>query len=182
MTERTIEEIVDTYLQKWVDAGLNMQLREIEKEMAGPKTSDGWTTWYPIPSQVTDSVIDDFEEQIGHRFPTDYRQFLQYKHFYDLNIPAASFTRPVNTWRRAQVELIFEGYPREFLIDKGYLPIASWSDWGLLCFDTNTGDGSADYPVVLWDHDGARTVTPLYNNFTDLLRSLDQTEWNKEVE
>ena len=80
------------------------------------------------------------------------------------------------------MELIFEGYPREFLIDKGYLPIASWSDWGLLCFDTNTGDGSADYPVVLWDHDGARTVTPLYNNFTDLLRSLDQTEWNKEVE
>ncbi|HMI62002.1 MAG TPA: hypothetical protein VK518_13875 [Puia sp.] len=67
MTERTIEGIVDTFLQKWIDAGLNMQPREIEKEMAGPKNSDGWTTWYAIPSQVTDSVIDDFEELIGQQ-------------------------------------------------------------------------------------------------------------------
>jgi len=182
MTERMIEEIVDSYLQKWIDAGLNMQPGEIEKEMAGPKNGDGWTTWYPIHSQVTDSVIDDFEEQIGYRFPTDYRQFLLYKHFYELNIFAASFTHAANTWRRAHVELIFESYPREFMIDKGYLPIASWSDWGMLCFDTNTGDGSTDYPVVLWDHESARKVTPFYKNFTNLLRGLDQKQQDKERE
>ena len=180
MKEKTIEEIVDTYLQKWMDAGLNMLPGEIEQEMAGPKNSDGWTIWYPIPSQVTDSVIDDFEEQIRHWLPSDYRQFLRYKHFYDLNISEANFTHPVNTWRRAHVGLIFEGYPREFLIDKGYLPIASWSDWGMLCFDTNTGDGSTAYPVVLWDHESARKVTPFYNNFTDLLRGLDQKEQDGE--
>jgi SMI1-KNR4 cell-wall len=173
MPERTIEEIVDLYLQKWADLGINMLPREIDSAMAGPTTADGWTFWYPIPSKATDEEIQDFEEQIGHRFPTDYKRYLKYKHFYDLHIAEANFTHPVNTWRREHVDMIDGGYPREFLIDKGYLSIASWSDWGLLCFDTNAGDEDHNYPVVLWDHERARHVTPLYRNFTELMRGLD---------
>lgn len=35
------------------------------------------------------------------------------------------------------MEMIFDVYPTEFLIEKGYVSFAEWSDWGLLCFDTN---------------------------------------------
>ena len=179
MTDRTIELIIDVYLQKWANLGVNMLPGEIDPAMAGPKNADGWTVWYPIQSRVTDDDIQDFEEQIGYRFPTDYKRYLKYKHFYDLQIAEADFTHPVNTWRAAHVDMIDRGYPREFLIDKGYLPIASWSDWGLLCFDTNAGDAAYNYPVVLWDHERAHHVTPLYANFTELLQGLDQEAGKK---
>jgi hypothetical protein len=182
MIERTIEEIVDSYLEKWKAIGLNKLPRPIDKEMAGPTDNEGWTTWYAIDSQVTDAEIRDFEEQIGHKFPADYKRFLKHKHFYELNISEATFTHPVNTWRRAHVGLIYEGYPREFLIDKGYLPIAGWSDWGVLCFDTNSGNREHNYPVVLWDHEMAHTVTPAYNSFTDLMRGLDSKAYQREFD
>lgn len=184
MTERTIEEIVDQYLQKWADLGINMLPGDIDPAMAGPKTAEGWTFWYPIPSRVTNEEIQDFEMQIGHNFPADYKRYLKHKHFYDLQIAEATFNHPVNTWRRAHVKMIYEGYPREFLIDRGYLPIADWSDWGLLCFDTNAGDKDHNYPVVLWDHERALNVTPLYTNFTELMRGLDleaiETDTNEQ--
>lgn len=182
MAEKTIEEIVDFHVKKWADLGLNMLPEEIEKDMAGPTNEDGWTTWYPIASKVTDAEIEDFEQLIGHRFPADYKRYLKYKHFYDLHIGEASFSHPVKVWRRAHVGLIYEGYPPEFLIDKGYLPIAGWSDWGLLCFDTNRNDGQNNYSVVQWDHDGAHRVRAFYKDFTDLLRGLDREASERELE
>ena len=111
ITERTIEAIIDLYLQKWAGLGINMLPQNIDPAMAGPTNADGWTAWYPIPSRVTDDEIRDFEEQIGHRFPVDYKRYLKYKHFYELHVGEASFTHPVNTWRRAHVNMIDSGYP-----------------------------------------------------------------------
>jgi hypothetical protein len=176
MNEIIIEQIIDTCLQKWIDAGLNKLPMDIDPEMAGEKDKEGWTTWFPIDSKVTDAEIEDFEEQIGYSFPADYKRLLKHKHFYELNISEASFTHPANTWRRAHVGLIYEGYPREFLIDKGYLPFAGWSDWGVLCFDTNAEDASPNYPIVLWDHEMARKVTPVNGNFSELMSRLNQEE------
>lgn len=182
MNERTIEQIIDTCLQKRIVAGLNKLPIKIEPEMAGEKDKEGWTMWFPIDSKVTESEIEEFEEQICHPFPADYKRLLKYKHFYDLNISEANFTHPVNTWRRALVGLIYEGYPREFLIDKGYLPFAGWSDWGMLCFDTNTDDDSHNYQIVLWDHEMARKVTPVNRNFRELMSRLDQEESERTFE
>ena len=74
--------------------------------------------------------------------------------------------------------MIFDGYPREYLIDKGYVPFADWSDWGLLCFDTNRNTNDHNYPIVLWDHEIADEVQDLYKNFYDLLVKLDEEEKN----
>ena len=182
MTDRTIEAIIDTHLQKWADAGINQRPGPIDKEMAGPTNKEGWTQWHPIPSKVTDSEIEDFEEQIGHRLPSDYKRFLKHKHFYDLYISEASFTHLANTWRTTHMKLIYGGYPREFLIDKGYLPFADWNDWGMLCFDTNADDGKHNYPVVMWDHDRPYQVKPMYRDFTDLIQNLDRQASEKELE
>lgn len=176
MNEKTIEQVIDTCLQKWIDAGFNREPIEIEPEMAGEKDSHGETTWFPIDSKVTDSEIEDFEAEIGRPFPEDYKRLLKHKHFYDLHIAEATFTHPVNIWRRIHTQLIYENWPRELLIDKGYLPFAVWSDWAMLCFDTNVDDGSHNYPIVLWDHDWAWKVTPVNKNFCELMRRLDQEE------
>ncbi len=71
--------------------------------------------------------------------------------------------------------MIFNGYPREYLIDKGYVPFANWSDWGLLCFDVDTLCDDNNYPIVLWDHDRADEVEFKYSNFENMLIELDKS-------
>jgi hypothetical protein len=69
--------------------------------------------------------------------------------------------------------MAFDGYPREFLIDQGYIPFADWSDWGMLCFDTNRRDTNYEYPIVLWDHERWDEYEPFSDNFSELLLKLD---------
>jgi hypothetical protein len=179
MNEQKIKDIIDTYLKKWIDIKLNKLPRRIETEMADPNQDkkEEWRIWYPIDSKVTDSEIEEFETQIGHKLPKDYKTFLKYKHFYQLHISEVTFCRhPVNTWRDEQIKMIFEGYPTAYIIEKGYLPFADWSDWGVLCFDTNRNNDNSNYPIVLWDHEIAEEVQDKYRNFYDLLTKLDEDE------
>lgn len=177
--EKKIKEIIDTHLKRWVDIGLNQLPGKVEDEMAEPSQDKGeeWRIWYPIDSRVTKQEVEEFENQIGHELPEDYKVFLTYKHFYELQIFEASFcSHPVKIWREKQMKKIFDYFPTEFLIDKGYLPFADWSDWGLLCFDTNRNKLDNNYPIVLWDHDIALEIEDRYTDFYELLVKLDQDE------
>lgn len=177
MKEQIIKNIIDTQLKWCLDKKLNMLPMHIEPEMADPSQdkSEDWKTWFPISSKVTDEEIEGFEKQIGIGLPKDYKTFLKHKHFYDLYILEVSFcAHPVNIWRAKQVDKIFNGWPTEFLIDRGYLPFADWSDWGLLCFDTNDKKQDNNYPIVLWDHEIAEKVQHKFIDFYDLLVKLDE--------
>lgn len=179
MKDDTIRAIIDTHLNKWIQAGINRRPGAVEPDMASPgqDPTEEWRTWFPIPSRVTHQDIADFEEQIGHRIPEDYKILLQHKHYYDLLIAEASFAaHPVNRWRYFHSSMIFDGYPREFLIDKGLLPFANYSDWGLLCFDTNRNQVDANYPVVLWDHERAHGFQDYAPDFYQLLLKLNHKD------
>ena len=176
MKEKTIKNIIDTYLKKWLDIGLNKLPGQIETEMSDPSQDkkEEWRIWFPIDSKVTDDEIEEIEGQIGSKLPDDYKVFLKHKHFYDLHISEVSFCRhPVNTWRARLTEMIFDGYQTEYLIEKGYIPFADWSDWGLLCFDTNRNKENNNYPIVLWYHETADEVKDEYKDFYDLITNLD---------
>ena len=69
--------------------------------------------------------------------------------------------------------MIFDGWPKDWLLDKGRLPFANWEDWGLLCFDVSKGLVDGEYPVILWDHDRPEEVKPMSDNFKSLLQFLD---------
>jgi hypothetical protein len=185
MKENPIQAIIDTYLAKWISLGVNKLPGKIETDMADPtqNPSEEWRTWFPIPSRVTEDELCDFEEQIGYVLPLDFKVFLQHKHFYDLKISEATFTaHPVNRWRYFQTEMMFNGYPREYLADKGLLAFANWSDWGLLCFDTNRNDGQSNYPVVQWDHELPHQFQNFAPNFYQALLQLDEAANNDSEE
>jgi len=181
----TIESIIDKHLNYEIRNQLNSKPGEIHPEMHD-LTQDGseeWKIWLPIDSKVTDEEVSDFEKQIGYKLPGDYITFLKYKHFYELQIAEAQFSEhPVYTWRASLSGMIFGGYPREYLIDKGYIPFASWSDWGCLCFDTNSGSLDNNYEVVLWDHEMADAFSKLIRyskvpmDFKALLIYLDKED------
>ena len=69
--------------------------------------------------------------------------------------------------------MIFNEYPRELLLDKGKIPFANWSDWGLLCFDTNNKHTNNEYPIVLWDHEMFDEFEPKYINFEAMINELN---------
>jgi hypothetical protein len=179
MKEQIIKNIIDTYLKKWVDQELNTLPTDVEPEMADPNQDKNATQhiWFPIDSTVTDAEMEEIEDRIGHTFPNDYKTFLKHRHFYELQISEVSFcAHPVNTWGESLTEMIFDGYPTEFLIEKGYIPFANWSDWGLLCFDTNRNKDDKNYPIVLWDHEIAEEFQDQYTDFYDLITKLDAEE------
>ena len=172
-----IHDIVDKHLQKWMDLELNtLPAKLIEPEMSDPKqdTAKEWKTWFPVNSKVTDIEIHALENEIGFKLPKSYQSFLKYKHFYELTIGDVSFcAHIINSWQKSLREMIFNGYPREFLVDKGFIPFANYSDWGLLCFNTAKKDSDNEYEIILWDHERWDEVEFKYNNFTEMLIALD---------
>ena len=183
MKEHTIKNIIDKYLKKRIDIKLNMAPIKIETEMSDPNQDkkEEWRIWFPIDSKVTDDEIKELEGRLGHVLPEDYKTFLKHKHFYNLRISEVSLcSHPVNTWRAKLIEMVFNGSPTEYLIEKGYIPFATWSDWGELCFDTNRNQENNDYPIVLWDHEIEDEVQDKYKNFYDLIIKIDEEEERKK--
>ena len=177
-----MEEIIDKHLKLWVDNDLNYLPIQIEREMLGSSkpTDDGWYMWKPIPSQIEDSEISQFEEYIGYSYPKDYKRFLKHMHFYDLQISECAFCpHPINSWKKALSKFIFQGYPKELTLFRGKIPFANWSDWGLLCFDTNLVEpNNTDYPIVLWDHEYQDEFEYKYPNFETMIHELDKEATN----
>lgn len=177
MKDVSIASIIDKHLKVWIDNGINSLPVKIEPEMANssePENNEGWQKWYPIDSTVTDSEVEEIENQLKFKLPNSYKAFLKHKHFYELYISEAHFSgQEIRNWKLHLSDMAFKGYPREFLIDKGYIPFANWSDWGLLCFDTNKSNANSEYSIVLWDHDRYDKFESFSEDFQSLLSKLD---------
>jgi hypothetical protein len=63
------------------------------------------------------------------------------------------FSHPAGTWKVSITKAVFGGCPKELLIEKGYLPFADYSDWGLLCFCVRKPNSEGEYPIYRWDHE-----------------------------
>ena len=172
-------KIIDKYLDELISTELNKLPGQIVSEMSDPNQdkNEEWRIWNPIQSTVTDEEIKELESRFGHNLPESYKKFLKYKHFYELQIGECSFCEhPAGIWRTSLSEMIFDGYPREFLIDTGRIPFANWSDWGLLCFDASVENQNSDYPIVLWDHEVFDEFEPKFSNFDNMILELDKEE------
>jgi len=177
MQASIITGIIDRYLQKWIDMGLNKMPVGVEPEMADTAGEDeeGYTTWYPINSTITDEEIGELEVALGHALPPSYKVFLKHKHFYEIYIDEAHFDKQeIRGWKTNLTRKTFDSWPQELLINKGYLPFVRWSDWGELCFDTNRASIDNEYPVILWDHDDWLIFKPFSDNFQEALTKLDR--------
>jgi hypothetical protein len=151
---KTIAQMIDESLAEWESKKLNCQPGEIPEAMLTGEVQDDWKYWRAVASTVSDQDIDDLEGLLGVRLSSQYKDLLRYKHFIELQIGEVSvFTHPVNTWKSSITDEVFNGWPKEFLIEKGYLPFANYSDWGLLCFRVTEPDADGEHPVYRWDHE-----------------------------
>ncbi|NBP67946.1 MAG: SMI1/KNR4 family protein [Cytophagia bacterium] len=132
---------------------------------------DDWIPWKPIKSTVTDSDLIEIEELAGRQLPDSYKEFLKYKHFYELDAPNTTdvvfFRHPIRDWKDEFVKYYSHNWVKERLIDNGYLPFAEHQDWGIVCFDTNRNKESREYPVVMIDHELIYSDPIPYEHFGD---------------
>lgn len=149
-----IHSLIDEAIALAEQSDLNCHPGKVPLNMRTGRTEDDWVYWMAIPSTANDLELREVEERLGTSFSPQYREVLQYKHFIELQIGEVSFFRhPSDSWKEVLFKNVFGGYPKELLIEKGYLPFADYSDWGLWCFAVNEANESGEYPIYLWDHE-----------------------------
>lgn len=172
-----LEKIIDESLVFWVAQELNCLPEIPPKDMSIDKKAkdDDWYFWKPIISLVTDKEIIELEEYINIRFPQEYKQLLKYKHFLELNIGQVNFIpHPSFGWQACITDTVLVFDTKEMILDRGYLPFASYSDWGFWCFGLNERSTDNECPIYLWDHEDSK-----HFEFVD--RNLEQA-LIKEIE
>lgn len=155
---------------------------EMIESSVGQKSD--WIPWKAVPSKVTDEEIRELENQIEHKYPKLYKDFLKYKHFYELeNVGEITFFKHcVRDWKSNLTEHYFDYWEPRELIKKGFISFADYSDWTVVCFDTNRMIDN-DCPIVMFDNETLYgeiiTLEKLYETFEimafELLNELNES-------
>ena len=183
-----MQQFVDAALESWRQSGL-MRLFDpampVEMRDETRPVVDGETPWKPIPSTVTERDLEELEEQITLRYPALYKEFLRYQHFYELwpEKEITFFPHGIYAWKDRLLDAYFNSWDPTNLIERGYIYFADYSDWGIVCFDTNhQRPGDNDCPIVLIDHellhDEPLPTNVLYPSFADLMQVLRSAQEN----
>jgi hypothetical protein len=144
-----------------------------------PYNSD-YSPWKMIPSRITDEYIVDVEYRLNIKLPEVYKWFIQYKYFIDLytHNNALHFSRITDENKLEDIVTDnLNDYFRQSFIDKGYLVIASFYDYGYLVLNTDTEDSNV-YVSMFEDLDKKFRYA---SSFVEVL-SLDVTHANNFIE
>lgn len=147
-------------------------------------STDDWRYWNPIMANITPEEFMEYENMMGFELPESYVMFLGYKHFIDLNFGHdVIFFKHTKNWVKDNFEAA-KWYGYEFTLQKGIIPFADYSDWGIVCFDKNVKYDDGEYKVVYLDHEDPDTVVDFKRgryDFLDLIKDVNSSleEWRK---
>ena len=157
----------------------------VEMQDEARVAEDDWIPWKPIPSTVTEHDIQALEQKINLRYPDLYKAFLCHKHFYEFwsEQEVNFFSHGINEWKDTLLNAYFNSWDPTKLIERGYICFADYSDWGIVCFDTNhQRPEDNDCPIVLIDHEllyhEPLSMEILAPSFADLMRGLRAAQEN----
>ncbi|MFY0564748.1 SMI1/KNR4 family protein [Archangium lansingense] len=134
---------------------------------------EGWVSWKPLPSTVTEAEVRALEKQFGAEFPPLFRAFLTTRFVMDLGgggvrLPALPSDAPLG-----ELQSMLEAWSP--LHEAGYLAFAhDTNDAGPLCFDTQRRREDGDCPVVLIDHELAGDIVHGEPPFREKLEQIAQ--------
>ncbi len=180
---------MNSIIQKFVDNSLvnlkrngfrRLPLENMPTEMIdeGYQLGEEYIPWKAIDSKVTEEDIAEIESKLNHQLPDSFKEFLKYKHFYELDTPEpeeVQFLRhPIRDWKREFLKFISYDWSKDYLIPHNYIPFAKHFDWGILCFDANKKVHNNEYSVIMIDHErfySEPVPTELFaKNFIEMLK------------
>ncbi|MFT5890366.1 MAG: hypothetical protein ACI9Y7_000456 [Dokdonia sp.] len=180
MNEKDISEYIDKSLSNLKLKNLmfhphpNMPIEMIDKKV---EQKDDWIPWKAPSSNVKTKDIIELENKIELKYPKLYIEFLQYKHFYELeNIAEISFFKHCSRdWKSELLEQYFDYWEPDEIINKGFIPFADYSDWGIVCLNTNKMHNN-DCPIIMFDHETLYNepvnFEELYPNFETIIKEF----------
>ena len=185
-----MQHVVDKYIAFMEERNANFFIDELVPESMIDRDRrvrfEGMLPWKAVPATVSDRNIADLETFLAYPLPDSYKQFLKHRCFIELVLGENQiyfFKNLSEDWLATMVEEISR-YPAE-LLQRGYLPIGSFSDYGVVCFDANSNSNpDHEYAIVWLDHeDGYENVNGLANNFYELFVQLNRAldDWMRNV-
>lgn len=183
---KSIPEIIDAYLiEMSKHSYLMCKVGKVIDEMEDHSRilESNWKAWKPIKSKITNYDIEAFEALIKFRLPVDYCSFLKHKCFYNLrindhqvtlhgNLPDPELKDWVNSLE--QYELSRE------VLKLGYLYIADFSDYGMLCFNLNQKESIGETSIYYFDHERPEDIHFYTKSFRTLLEN-DENYGNRFI-
>lgn len=138
--------------------------------------------WKPIASTITDEELNELENKIAKKLPKSYREFLKYKFFKEFMLEDYGIDFPSHLPNKTIADILERNdiFEDDFM-PKGLIYFADFSDWGMLCFDTNQEREDGEFPIVMIDHEDMETSHLYAENFRDLLES-DEDRSNRFIE
>lgn len=178
--DNSLDKLREIDMMRFPHSNMPLAMRDETQE-----AHNDWIPWKAIPSTVSDSEILELEQRINLHYPTLYVEFLKYKHFYEL-LPVKEITffdHSIDEWKQKTLRYYFKAYLPAEIIEKGYIPFADYSDWGIVCFDTSMQSQSDyDCQIVMIDHELLfNKPVPkevLYPSFAEMMRSLLEEQNN----
>lgn len=142
---------------------------------------EGKLYWKAINSLVSESEIQELEGYYNHKLPKSYKEFLQHRHFIELELGGYCirfFKNLPNTFVE-DTKIEIENYYWN-LIERNYLPFAALSDYGVLCFDANVSKPDNEYPILSFDHEDEFGESESYSpDFESMFQEFEENldEW-----
>lgn len=173
-----IKRVIDKYFDFTDKIGGNSFIKDLVPNAMINDTKEpkfkGTVFWNAISSTIHDEEINQLEYYFGHQLPETYISFLKYRHYIELVLGEDS----VAFFRNIPGQLV-QDVKREvqnnfvYLKERSFIPFATLSDYGVLCFDANQSD-SKDYPVVSFEHeDGYEDAVPYAKNFESMFYEFE---------
>jgi hypothetical protein len=150
-------------------------MAEAMRDPSVPPSND-WVGWKAIPSTVTDSQLDALETSLRVKYPPLYREFLKYKHFYELGGLLRFIEHPIDHWEK-ELRESYRAWDPLRIVGIGLIPFGdeTFMDAGPACFDTRHRGADGDCPVVFWDHEwvgSAKEIQPLFSSAAAMFQCL----------
>ena len=127
--------------------------------------------WKPVENNISEEEINNLEKQLNIIFPVPYKEYLKYKHYYevfwDLNV--VLYAKPQNAWK--QILINKNQNTKEIILDKGYFAIGKYSDYGEIALKLGSEE-TDELEIVMFDYETGEVGEKLAENFTDFLEQI----------
>ena len=156
MLQSDVYSAIDSYLSSIAEMGINWypdHIVPVEMRSSDVDHDEGLVAWKPVASLVEDIDVEAVNSAVNAVLSPQFVKVLKYKNFMELHLGDMwFFAHPTRGWQDILIGKVFDGHPRELLFDKGFLPFAGCSDWGLYCFCLDQRHSDGEYVVYQWDH------------------------------
>jgi len=135
------------------------------------KGSENDVFWKPVENSISEEDINDLEKQLNITIPVSYKNYLKYKHYYEIfwDTNVFLYAKPKNGWK--QILIDNNQNTEKIILEKGYFAIGRYSDYGEIALKLGNNE-TEELEIVMFDCKTGKVGEKLAENFTCFLEQI----------